>query len=121
MDFKHDFTSKNSKSVPTSSKGKRKINPKRFITFVVVVVFLVYFLYTIIWQQMLIAKNTKEIDALTERISAAEQQKKKLQEELDNLNDPEYLEKVARDKLGLVRPNERVFVDANQSDENHSN
>ncbi|MBO5364889.1 MAG: septum formation initiator family protein, partial [Clostridia bacterium] len=48
----------------------------------------------------------------------AEQQTEKLEKELENLNDPEYLEKIAREKLGLVRPNERVFVDANQSEVN---
>ena len=43
---------------------------------------------------------------------------KKLEAELENLNDPAYLEKIAREKLGLVRPNERVFVDANKSETN---
>lgn len=116
-------TTNNSKPkvTTTSSKKKKTINPRRFITFVVIVVFSVYFVYTIIWQQVILSKNAREIDLLEERIAAEEQQKEKLQEELENLNDPEYIEKIAREKLGLVRPNERVFVDANQSDENHSN
>ena len=36
------------------------------------------------------------------------------------MEDPEYIERIAREKLGLVRPNERVFVDANKSDSNQS-
>lgn len=121
MDLKGDVSKEKPKADQSSTSGQRKLNPKRFITFVVIVVFVGYFIYTMIWQQMLLSQNAREMDALTEKINASEQQKKKLQEELDNLNDPEYLEKIAREKLGLVRPNERVFVDANQSDENHSN
>lgn len=56
---------------------------------------------------MTISKKNQEIDALQEKISAASQQTEKLQEELDNLNDPAYLERIAREKLGLVEPNER--------------
>ncbi len=110
---KHELT--------TQEKKNTKVNPRRFISVLVAVAFVLYFLYTMIWQQIVISNKGKEIDALEERISAAEQQKEKLEQELENLNDPEYLEKLAREKLGLVRPNERVFVDANQSDVNHSN
>ena len=35
---------------------------------------------------------------------------------MENLDDPEYLEKVAREKLGLIRPNERVFIDTNKDE-----
>ncbi len=108
-------------SAPSSETKKAKINPRRFISMLVAAMFVLYFIYTMIWQQVVISKKGKEIEALEEKIAAAEQQTEKLEEELDNLNDPEYLEKIAREKLGLVRPNERVFVDANQSDVNHSN
>ncbi len=115
-------TIEKSSSKPSSKdKRKTKVNHRRLITLFVVVSFFVYFIYTLIQQQITISKNSNEIDALEERIAVAEQQKAKLEQELENLNDPEYLEKVAREKLGLVRPNERVFVDANQSDVNQSN
>lgn len=101
-------------------KTKRKLNPRRFVFAMLAIGFVVYFVYVMIWQQVTISKKNKEIDALQEKISAASQQTEKLQEELDNLNDPAYLERVAREKLGLVEPNERVFVDANKSDSNKS-
>lgn len=41
-----------------------------------------------------------------------------LQEELtqtkQNVNSPEYIEKVAREKLGMYLPNERVYIDIYQ-------
>ena len=99
-------------------KTKRKLNPRRFVFAMLAIGFVVYFVYVMIWQQVTISKKNQEIDALQEKISAASQQTEKLQEELDNLNDPAYLERIAREKLGLVEPNERVFVDANKSDSN---
>lgn len=73
-----------------------------------------------IWQQITISRKDNEIKALEEQITAATQQTEKLQQELDNLNDPEYLEKIAREKLNLVLPNERIFVDANKSNSNNN-
>ncbi len=108
-------------SVDVSGKTpKRKLNLKKFSIAILVVLFAAYFVYIMIWQQITISKKNNEIDALSERIEEAKSQTEKLEAELENLNDPEYLEKIAREKLGLVRPNERVFVDANKSQSNTS-
>ncbi len=110
----HQFSVK-----PTSeTKKKAKLNPKRFAVAMIVIIFAVYFIYVMIWQQVMLSRKNKEIDALEEQITAATQQAEELEKELENLNDPEYLERIAREKLGLVRPNERVFVDVNQSEVN---
>lgn len=119
----HDAGIKKTGHSPTktaSGKGKKKINYKRFFISLFVLLFVLYFVYIMIWQQMVISKKSKEIDALEEKINAAQQQTEQLENELNNLNDPEYIERIAREKLGLVRPNERVFVDANKSDSNQS-
>ena len=99
---------------------KKKWKPQRVVTAVVVMVFALYFVYIMIWQQVTISKKNKEINALEEKVQTATQQTEKLEAELENLNDPAYLEQIAREKLGLVRPNERVFVDANKSQANTS-
>ena len=46
-------------------------------------------------------------------ISDANRETDRLKEELESVNDPEYLERMAREKLGLVSPNERVYIDEN--------
>ena len=108
----------------TSQQGKererRKLNPKRLLIAVLVVLFTVYFVYVMIWQQIAITKKNREIQELEEQVQTAANQTEALKAELENLNDPAYLEKIAREKLGLVRPNERVFVDANKSQANTS-
>lgn len=103
-----------------NKKSKISVDPKRLIFLIIVSVFVIYFVGVMISQQIVINKKNKEIDALEEKISATALQTEKLEQELENLNDPEYLEQVAREKLGLVRPNERVFIDANKSESNLS-
>lgn len=105
---------------PAKEKQKGKIAPGRLLAVVLVGLFVLYFIYIMIWQQVMLSKKNKEIDALEEKISAAAQQTEQLKEQLSSMEDPEYIERIAREKLGLVRPNERVFVDANKSDSNQS-
>ncbi|MBQ3573506.1 MAG: septum formation initiator family protein, partial [Clostridia bacterium] len=84
----------------------------------VVAVVAVYFIYVLIWQQITISGKNEEIDNLKQQVSSASEESERLKQEVENLNDPEYLERVARERLGLVRPNERVFVDSNKSEDN---
>jgi hypothetical protein len=68
-----------------------------------------------IGQQSTINRKNNEIRNLNEQITSANQETERLKEELENVNDPEYLERMAREKLGLVGPNERVYIDANST------
>lgn len=104
-------------------KGKRKptkkrYNMKKLCLAAVIVAVIVYFVYAMIWQQVMISKKNDEIDELSKKIEEATAESEKLRQEVENLNDPEYIERVAREQLGLVYPNERVFVDSNKSDDN---
>ena len=51
-----------------------------------------------------------KIDEMEEKIEKAEAENKELREQLENTNDPEYIEEVAREKLGLVKPGEMLLV-----------
>lgn len=105
---------KNDKGV----QKKQKLNIKRTALVAAVAAFMIYFVYAMIAQQITLSNKNKEIRSLEEQVSAANTETERLQKELDNLEDPEYLERIAREKLGLVRPNERVIVDANKSKAN---
>ena len=96
----------------------RKLNIKKMAIAAVVAVVAIYFIYVLIWQQIAINSKNEEIERLNQQVISASEESEKLKQEVENLNDPEYLEKVARERLGLVRPNERVFVDSNKSEDN---
>ncbi len=59
-----------------------------------------------------------EIETLTEKIEKTEAENEQLKDELDNLNDLEYIEKIARKKLGLVKPGEVLLIPVEENEEN---
>lgn len=99
----------------TKNKVKIKLNIKRLAAMAAALTFCTYFVCVTVSQQHTMHNKNKEINELNSRISAAESETEQLQEEYGSVNEPEYLERVAREKLGLVQPNERVFIDANQA------
>ena len=84
----------------------------------------IFFIALIIWgvvlirQQKNIIQYQREIKELSAKINVAQdelnQSKQNLEEEINKSNSPEYIEKVAREKLGLYLQNERVYVDSNK-------
>lgn len=108
-------TVKNRASSSIKKTKNVKLNLKRLCISVTVMVFCVNFICMTIGQQGRINTKNKEIEELNQQIISATQETDKLKEELESVNDPEYLERMAREKLGLVNPNERVYIDANNS------
>ena len=84
----------------------------------------IFFIALIIWRVVLIRQQKniiqyqKEIKELSAKINVAQdeldQYKQNLEEEINKSNSPEYIEKVAREKLGMYLQNERVYVDSNK-------
>ncbi len=102
-------------------KKTRKINIKKAVISAVAAVVVIYFGYILIAQQVTINQKSREIEELERQVAEAGEESERLKAEVDNLSDPEYLERVARERLGLVRPNERVFVDSNKSEDKGKN
>jgi len=75
---------------------------------------LVYFVITYIGQQEEINKIENEMKALQNKI----EKEKELQEELlrqqDIIETDEFIEKIAREKLGMVKEGERIYIDMDQ-------
>jgi cell division protein FtsB len=51
-----------------------------------------------------------DIDRLEARLEALQEQRESLQRRIEQLRDPEYLERLARECLGMVAPGEIAFV-----------
>jgi len=59
----------------------------------------------------------KEIDEIENQIARAETENEKLKEQIDNSSSYEYIEEVAREKLGLVKPGEKMFIPVEKEEE----
>ena len=77
-----------------------------------------FFIALIIWivmlikQQLNISQYKDEIKGLSSKIEVAEN-KQNLEQEKKNTDSLEYIEKLAREKLGMYLQNERVYIDSN--------
>ena len=53
----------------------------------------------------------KEEQNYLDLIAQEKQRNAELLEEKENINSTEFIEEIARDKLGMYLPNERVYID----------
>jgi len=81
----------------------------RKILILIVIIGVVIFLFANKNFQTLLILN-KEIVQLKQRIAGLEDENKRLKEDLEAMkNDPEYIESLAREELGLIKPGETKY------------
>ncbi len=85
---------------------KRKLYKKLLILLV-----LIYVIFTLVNQQKVINQYTSNSKELASKIEEQENYKKELVAEKDNVNSKEYIEQMAREKLDMYYPNEKIYVD----------
>lgn len=95
-----------------TEKKKRVFSAKRLIRFCCLLFVCVYAVVVLVKQQISLTKCNAVSEEYKTKISEANLENSKLKEELDKADTDEYLERMAREKLGMVKANERVFVDA---------
>ena len=72
---------------------------------------LCYAVFIFASQQNTLNTYNKEVKKYEKQIEEAKETKDSLIAMKDNINSPEYIEEIAREKLGMYLPNERVFID----------
>ncbi|HKM40133.1 MAG TPA: septum formation initiator family protein [bacterium] len=76
---------------------------------------LLYFGYFSWGQIKLMLELKRKISKVEQETVAAQQQFQELEAEIDYLKSDSYIEKVARQELGLVKPGEIIFMPENPS------
>jgi cell division protein FtsL len=87
---------------------------KKLIKNVFVLGVLLYVSITFINQQKSLDAYNTEQATLKEKIEIQEEYKESLLATKENISSPEYIEQLAREKLDMYLPNERVYIDVNQ-------
>ena len=75
-----------------------------------VLVFAVYAVYTIVSLQLQIKDKKAEGTELRSAVEEQQLKNAEIESIIENSDDPEYIAKIARDKLGYISPGEKVFV-----------
>ncbi|MBR7164180.1 MAG: septum formation initiator family protein [Clostridia bacterium] len=94
------------------NKKKKKVDLSVFLRRSLLCVLVLYMCYLFLAQQFDFARLGKEHDVLDSKISEAQKANEALTKEKENAGSPESIERVARDKLGYMKPEEKVFIDS---------
>ena len=80
---------------------------KKIILFIIAA----YTIFTIISQQKTLNQYSKQSDELSQEIAEETQTKEELAKQKENVDSLDFIEKMAREKLDMYLPNERVYID----------
>ena len=83
---------------------------KHFVKLLLVAI-AIYVVSIFISQQKMLNSYNLEVKSYQSKIDDEKQTNKELLAMKDNLNSTEYIEKIAREKLDMYLPNERVYID----------
>ena len=78
---------------------------------IILILFIIYALLTFSEQQQKLNSYKKDIAYYEEQIEDLNKEKADLLTIQENVNSPEYIEEMAREKLDMYLPNERVYID----------
>lgn len=85
---------------------RKKLMLKRII----IICFIIFFAFSYIRQSITMSRIQKEISSKQLQLDEIKQKNERLQDEVEkiNSNSPDYLEKLARERLGMIKPGEKV-------------
>ena len=93
---------------------KNKINIKKIIKLLLIIFVFIYVGYIFVNQQQTLNSYKSTQNYYATQIDEQTKYKEELTELKNNINSPEYIEKIAREKLDMYLPNERVYIDIGQ-------
>ena len=82
-----------------------------FLLKVAVVVAAVYLMVSFVNGQLQVADKQRELDTVQAQLEQQNVKNAELSRLMESGDEDAYVERIAREKLGYARPNERVFVD----------
>lgn len=88
-----------------------KNSKKKFLRNIILILMLIYVAYTLITQQQTLNKYSNESDTLSAQIEEQQKYKEELAKKKEDINSEEFIEDVAREKLDMYLPNEKVYID----------
>jgi len=91
-----------------------KAGKKTKLVFIALALFFVYFVVTFIEQQNMINSKSKQIETINQKIAEEQKINEELNKNIEIIGSDEYIEKVARERLGMVKSGEKLFIDTNK-------
>ena len=78
---------------------------------IAVIAFIIYAMTTFINQEKVLSSYKEQEEVVANQIEEAKEYQEELNVNKENANSLEYIEQVAREKLNMYYPNEKIYVD----------
>lgn len=88
-----------------------RLNVKKLLKKIIIAIFIIYFAITIYNQQKTLNNYKSNIASVQKQIGEQAEYKESLVSLKENANSLEYIERIAREKLNMYKPNEKVYRD----------
>lgn len=72
--------------------------------------------YGVVDQALRVKEYKEEMKSLRSQINKVDEDIRELQENKKYINKDEYIEKIAREKLNMVKPEEIIYIDINKKE-----
>ncbi len=86
-------------------------NKKKLIRNIIIILALIYAVFTLIKQQNVINQYVSTSKDLASQIEQEKEYKDELAKKQEDINSDEFIEDAAREKLDMYLPNEKVYID----------
>lgn len=87
------------------------LKSKKFYRKLLIIVIGIYILSIFVNQQRTLDSYKNNQQYYAKQIQEQTEYKESLLAKKDNLNSPEYIEEIAREKLDMYLPNEKIYID----------
>ena len=89
----------------------KNIKMKKLLKKILLIGIVLYVVYTFFVQQKTLNAYQSDQERYSKQIVEEKEKQKELKATKENINSKEYIEEVAREKLDMYLPNERVYID----------
>jgi len=89
----------------------KNIKTKKLLKKILLIGIVLYVVYTFFVQQKTLNAYQADQNRYSEQIAEEKEKQEELKTTKENINSKEYIEEVAREKLDMYLPNERVYID----------
>ena len=84
---------------------------KKILRNLLIIAIIIYIAFVFINQQKPLNQYSKNTEELNQQIASEKATNEELNQQKDNVNSLDFIEEMAREKLDMYYPNERVYMD----------
>lgn len=84
---------------------------KKILRNIFIIAIIIYIVFIFINQQKTLNEYSKNTEELNQQIATEKATNEELNQKKEDVNSLEFIEEMAREKLDMYHPNERVYVD----------